>query len=317
MFRAEFDTNFILVESVADDTFERYHVSWVSLDPARLTKIFINLLTNAVKFTKLEAVREITVRTSAFIDHVLDMDNSVWFPAKKQKRVPMQSSQGNGGEPINLLFSVSDTGRRISNIAAPRSRALRLTRAYRKHRRRDRDDYSTGKRKHRILRASTSSSGSRWSCANPPLVGLVAHLVACSLNSSNGQVAHIYNANRGTEALDFLPRTRVWHDCQPIQKIETPSSNLDLDIDCILMDVEMPVLDGLHCTWRIRALQHKGKLKRHIHIIAITANARAEQIEGAFEAGVDDILPRPFRVVELLGKLESYRKKDKSSVNGE
>ncbi|EXJ71711.1 uncharacterized protein A1O5_05519 [Cladophialophora psammophila CBS 110553] len=126
-----------------------------------------------------------------------------------------------------------------------------------------------------------------------------------------------YNANHGTEALDFLPRTREWHDYQPIQKIKTPSSNLDIDINCILTDVEMSVLEGLTCTRRIRELQHKGKLKRHIHIITITPDAYAEQIEAAFEAGVDDVLPKQFRVVELLGKIENYRKKDKSSVADE
>ena len=85
----------------------------------------------------------------------------------------------------------------------------------------------------------------------------------------------------------------------------------------MLMDVEMPVLDGLSCTRQIRDFEREGSLKRHIQVLAITANARAEQIQSAFEAGVDEVLPKPFRVVELLAKLDSLiAKETKSSFPG-
>ncbi|KIX94509.1 uncharacterized protein Z520_09895 [Fonsecaea multimorphosa CBS 102226] len=378
MFRAEVDTHSITVESVADDTFERLNVDWVSVDPVRLTQIFINLLTNAIKFTKLEAVRKITIRISAFVgDNPPRIDKIVWFPTKRRQHLPRASPQPDGdGEPINLLFSVSDTGKGLEQEEMARlfhrfqqgtkkthikyggsglglfiSRELTenmggqigvitepgkgSTFAFyvQAHRAAAPADYVQtlhhSSPSQRSLRRTSScnaeiparrASSSVTPTERPPSVLLVED------NIINAQVltkqlerggCTVYNANHGIEALDFLPRTRAWHDYRPIQKIETPSSNLDVDIDCILMDVEMPVLDGLTCTRRIRELEHKGKLKRHIQIIAITANVRAEQIEAAFEAGVDDILPKPFRVAELLERIENNRKKGKASAAGE
>jgi CheY-like chemotaxis protein len=116
----------------------------------------------------------------------------------------------------------------------------------------------------------------------------------------------VYVANHGQEALDFLPNTKYWH--QPAE--DSPL----IEINCILMDVEMPVLDGLTCTRRIRELQSRGCLRHHIGIIAITANARAEQIATTVDAGVDDVLPKPFRVIDVLSKMEEIRVK--ISANG-
>lgn len=48
----------------------------------------------------------------------------------------------------------------------------------------------------------------------------------------------------------------------------------------------MPVMDGLTCTKEIRRLEKEGKFSRHIPIIAVTANARGEQIKTAMEAGM-------------------------------
>lgn len=56
------------------------------------------------------------------------------------------------------------------------------------------------------------------------------------------------------------------------------------------MDLEMPVMDGLTCTRRIRDLEREGTITRHVPIIAVTANTRVEQIETALEAGMVDYL---------------------------
>lgn len=48
----------------------------------------------------------------------------------------------------------------------------------------------------------------------------------------------------------------------------------------------MPVMDGLTCTREIRKLQGEGLIMRHIPIIAVTANARKEQIDHILTAGM-------------------------------
>ena len=48
----------------------------------------------------------------------------------------------------------------------------------------------------------------------------------------------------------------------------------------------MPIMDGLTCARRIRELQAQGTLIRHVPLIAVTANARQEQIQTSMAAGM-------------------------------
>lgn len=59
-------------------------------------------------------------------------------------------------------------------------------------------------------------------------------------------------------------------------------------------------MDGLSCVREIRKLQASGKLISHIPVIAVTANARGEQIKIAMDAGMDDLVTKPFRIPDLL-----------------
>jgi len=80
-------------------------------------------------------------------------------------------------------------------------------------------------------------------------------------------------------------------------------------VDCILMDWEMPVCDGIQATKTIRSIEAKQGAAKSL-IIGVTANARAEQIAKAIEAGMDSVLPKPFRVVELLVKISDLTSVD-------
>lgn len=71
------------------------------------------------------------------------------------------------------------------------------------------------------------------------------------------------------------------------------------------MDVEMPVMDGMTCAREIRALQEKGHVTGHVPIIAVSANARREQIEQAKGAGMDDAISKPFRIPELMNVIDT------------
>ena len=88
----------------------------------------------------------------------------------------------------------------------------------------------------------------------------------------------VHLANHGGEALDKLQQSTYW--------TEGDASSGRLELGVLLMDQEMPVMDGLTCTKRIRELEKEGKLTGHIPIIAVTANARAEQVQTALEAGM-------------------------------
>jgi CheY-like chemotaxis protein len=70
--------------------------------------------------------------------------------------------------------------------------------------------------------------------------------------------------------------------------------------DVILMDIQMPVMDGVEATRRIRAL---GTEVAATPIIALTANTLAEQLELYFAVGMDDCIAKPLNAAEMFDKL--------------
>ena len=66
--------------------------------------------------------------------------------------------------------------------------------------------------------------------------------------------------------------------------------------DIIFMDIQMPNMNGLEATSRIRELELKGKEESgHVPIVALTANAMKGDREKCIEAGMDDYLSKPFK----------------------
>ncbi|MFT5368507.1 MAG: two-component system sensor histidine kinase/response regulator, partial [Candidatus Latescibacterota bacterium] len=86
------------------------------------------------------------------------------------------------------------------------------------------------------------------------------------------------------------------------------------DFGLILMDVQMPNLDGLETTKRIRAQEQK--LGGHIPIIALTANALVGDRERCLEAGMDSYFSKPFKISDLEEEIEVVLKK-MSQIQGD
>ncbi|KAL2165557.1 hypothetical protein VTH06DRAFT_859 [Thermothelomyces fergusii] len=129
--------------------------------------------------------------------------------------------------------------------------------------------------------------------------------------------SNTYVANHGGEALAALRRSRFWSETAataaedmvtdpspPTPEPETGGDGNSRNISVILMDLEMPVMDGISCTREIRRLERQGAITQHIPIIAVTAYARPEQVENAKAAGVDGVISKPFRISELIPKIE-------------
>ncbi|HML84048.1 MAG TPA: response regulator [Bacteroidales bacterium] len=79
--------------------------------------------------------------------------------------------------------------------------------------------------------------------------------------------------------------------------LEAYESFINSKIDCILMDIEMPVLDGLKSIQRIREYERQNG--GHIPIIAVTNYTDKESRHNYFKSGIDDYLSKPFKPFEL------------------
>jgi len=74
--------------------------------------------------------------------------------------------------------------------------------------------------------------------------------------------------------------------------------------DLVLMDMQMPVMDGIEATQAIRA--READSQQHLPIVALTANAVASDRERCLAAGMDDYLAKPFSLPQLMEVLERW-----------
>lgn len=107
-------------------------------------------------------------------------------------------------------------------------------------------------------------------------------------------------ANNGEEALAFIASS-TWN---PVHTGK--NSDIVPIIDIVLCDIEMPIMDGKTCVRRVRQLQDEGLLTDNIAMIAITGNARLEQVEEMRQCGFDDVVTKPYKIDQLLRIIERY-----------
>jgi PAS domain S-box-containing protein len=143
--------------------------------------------------------------------------------------------------------------------------------------------------------AGTVVGAGRIGGATPPRV-LVAEdnainaLLVMSMLEKAG--CHAVRVANGREAVDAMSRT-----------LEPGGQSFDI----ILMDVHMPELDGLAATQAIRQLfESAAQAGRHPPIVALTANAFAEDRKRCLEAGMDDYLSKPFERGDLERLLDHW-----------
>ncbi|MBQ9442063.1 MAG: response regulator, partial [Selenomonadaceae bacterium] len=79
------------------------------------------------------------------------------------------------------------------------------------------------------------------------------------------------------------------------------SSSKPGDFDAILMDIQMPVMNGYEATKKIRSLKNPDLAK--IPIIAMTANAFSEDVQAAKNAGMDGHIAKPIDVPKMMETL--------------
>jgi len=255
-------------------------------DSDRLRQILLNLLNNAVKFTRNGSVTlAIRHEASTPAGERLSFrvtDTGIGIPKDKQERLFQRFSQVDnsisrefGGTGLGLAISKrlvelmggeigveSEEGKGSTfwfTVTLPKGEFADVSRA--------------------------SHAGGAMPAATPARILLVEDLeinqeLARHVLESAGHTVDV--ASDGAEAI------------QAVQEFA---------YDLVLMDVQMPVMDGVTATERIRALDGPA---RKIPIIAMTANVLPEQITRFRRAGMNDHVGKPFRRDELLQTIEHW-----------
>ncbi|PNS15342.1 Hybrid signal transduction histidine kinase K [Sphaceloma murrayae] len=339
----------------AIDGMDTISAEWIMLDCGRLMQILINLVTNAIKFTREEGTRNVTVTMGVTASKPsLDRLPLDFVPCSKPNVVQLGDEWGTG-QTVFLYFMVEDTGCGLSLEEQSRIFARFSQGSPRTHTKyggsglglwisRELAELQAGE----IGFASQAGHGSKFGffvrgrVAEGPVGAPVAGFEGARLplrlkagqrysvlivedNVVNQAVLskqlrklghEVHVANHGGEALRWLRGCKMWKGREDTPLVSSFAAGQEKredraradderpDLSVVLMDVEMPVMDGLSCTKEIRRWQQEGLIEGHVPIIAVSANARTEQIGHALKSGMDDAISKPFRIVDLMPKIE-------------
>jgi signal transduction histidine kinase/ActR/RegA family two-component response regulator len=258
-------------------------------DAERLRQILVNLVANAVKFTERGAVR-VSIRNAGLPSDAqvtLEFcvsDTGIGIPAAQQdllfrpfSQVDSSIARRHGGTGLGLAISkglVAAMGGRIWVESAA----------------------DAGARFYFTVPAAVAPDVS--SAVEPGALfddTLAARIPLRILVAEDNEV------NRRV-ALAMLRRFG-YHPDVAVNGIEAVDAVRRQRYDLVLMDIQMPEMDGLDAARTIGALDLSGPRPR---IIGLSANAMAEDIEAARRAGMDDYLAKPVIPSELRARLEKW-----------
>ncbi|HEX2900495.1 MAG TPA: response regulator [Bacteroidia bacterium] len=258
-------------------------------DAARLKQVLINLVSNALKFTE-EGEVEVEVKLMHQADNAVRLlfevaDTGIGIPKEKQKAIFESFTQAS-----------SDTTRKFGGTGLGLTICKRLV------------ESQGGKIGLRSEAGNGSvfffelvfglpmagETGKPLPVSKPPVAAAARPLrvLLADDNRLNQRLATIVLgnmghtaivANNGLEALNLLQSHRP---------------------DIVLMDVQMPEMDGLEATRAIRALTDPEL--SGTPIIALTAHALRSEIERCLAAGMNAFIPKPFQADQLAAKLAEF-----------
>jgi signal transduction histidine kinase len=256
----------------------------VAGDPLRLQQILTNLISNAVKFT---SAGSIVIRVSPATDGqgvcFEIRDSGVGFEPTRAEELFGRFQQADSS--IVERFGGSGLGLAISRGLAELMGGV-LTAS-------SRPGEGSVFALHLPLRAVALVSSEPTQAAPASLVaaGAQARVLVADDHATNRRLLELILAQ-----IDVEPML-VGDGAQALAAVAAER------FDLILMDVQMPVLDGLSAIREIRRLEAEHKLPR-TPIVALSAHAMAEHVEMSLSAGADRHVTKPFRAQALLETIQ-------------
>jgi signal transduction histidine kinase/CheY-like chemotaxis protein len=271
-------------------------------DAHRIRQVLINIVGNAIKFTEegtvsLTAVLRsdpVAVDEGCAMIEVVVKDTGIGIPEQKQELIWDCFTQADasvakryGGTGLGLAISKS-----LIELMGGR-----------------------------IELESIEGTGSLFRCIFPLHLGVddSESLGASVTASDEPDVADVYRSSRlkiivaedNDVSQKYIKSLLEYYNCEAtvaINGLELMDLLKTDAYDCILMDKNMPSLDGMEATRMIRA--QEKMTGRHIPIVALTASAITGDREKLLEAGMDYYLPKPIRESDLAGILDQIGRQD-------
>ncbi|MEM7587380.1 MAG: ATP-binding protein [Acidobacteriota bacterium] len=261
---------------------------WVAGDALRLRQILLNLIGNGVKFTQqgrvvLRVEREPTARDDLWLRFTVE-DTGIGMTPEVIEQLFSPFTQADtsttrefGGTGLGLAISqklARMMGGRISVDSEP---GVGSTFSFAACFQRVAEAPIAEPTEARPCKRKASGRFRILLAEDNPIIQLVVTEQLTALGST------VRRATTGREALALLEREAF---------------------DLVLMDCQMPELDGYQATRRIRQREIGGG--QHLPVIALTAHAMAGDREKCLAAGMDDHLPKPFTEAQLLAVLDRW-----------
>lgn len=269
--------------------------SWVMGDAARIRQILLNLIGNAVKFTHQgviwihlirrpstrEGLGPVVCRITDTGDGISAQDLACLFTPFKQARDPQQKQQSGTGLGLTISRAMAHAMGGEITCTSELGRG------------------STFELELPLVPANTyapaSTESEDFPDTQPPTLDEDWHatVLLAEDNEVNAMVVEAQLRQYGLEVIHCPDGQAVLDHLQGCG-----ASRPDL----ILMDCQMPLLDGFETTRRIREIERAQGLAA-LRIIALTANAQEEDCQTCLDSGMDDYLAKPFSAQQLTAML--------------
>jgi signal transduction histidine kinase/ActR/RegA family two-component response regulator len=275
-----------LVVAVADDV-----PASVKGDGTRLRQILLNLLSNALKFTEKGEVRLSVTRGTGSEIHFAVEDSGIGLSAEGMGRLFQSFSQAEasttrkyGGTGLGLVIS-----KRLAEIMGGAMHA---------------ESEGPGEgctfrfhiQAEAVQATAPSSKPAAKSAIDPQMATRHPLRILLAEDNAVNQKLALRLLGQMGYAADVVVNGQ-----QAIERIGQQT------YDVVLMDVQMPEVDGLEASRRIT---EKWKANERPRIIAMTANAMQGDREECLAAGMDDYVTKPIRVDALVQALQQVRRRD-------